>query len=143
MTGPSPGIPLEQQPSAALERMNIYAEARGEGVVGMAGVWHVVNRRSAQRDTSRAEEVLRAKQFSWTMDAACIKRALTAYRDDPVSWAIVDAVCALGEAGLLADPTFGADHYYNPATVSPAWGRGSAGWHETAVIGRHVFGRCA
>lgn len=143
MTGPTPGIPLAQQPAGAIERMNVYAEAQGEGVVGMAGVWHVVNTRSSRRDTTRAEEVLRDKQFSWVANSAAARRAVSASRDDPVVWALVDAVCTLGEAGLLRDPTGGADHYYNAALATPPWGRGSDGWHETWVHGRHVFGRCA
>lgn len=143
MTGPSPGLPLEQQPGPVVERMNLWAEARGEGPVGMAAVWRVVEHRAGRRLTRRADEVLRRKQFSWTSEPDTVRRALLAYRDDPVHWAIADAVCALGEAGLLGDPTNGATHYYNAALAAPAWGRGHPGWVETAVIGRHVFGRAA
>ena len=41
---------------------------------------------------------------------------------------------------LLTDPTHGATHYYNPASViaMPAW---AAGVTPTAKIGHHVFYR--
>lgn len=143
MTGPSPGIPLEQQPGPVIERCNLWAEARGEGPLGMAAVWHVVENRSGKRFTRRADEVMRRLQFSWTADPDTVHRALLAYRDDPVSWAAADTVATLCEAGLVADPTRGATHYYAPALADPPWGRRHPGWQETATIGGHVFGRAA
>ena len=139
--GPDPGIPLEQQPAPAIERMNLYAEARGEGPLGMLAVWHVVANRAARRDTTRAEEIMRPLQFSWTRPSdPNYRAALNGYKADPVLWGICDAICSLAEAGYTIDPTGGALNYYAPLLCSPAWGRGHEKWRETAVIGRHVFG---
>ena len=143
MTGPAPGLPLDQQPGPIVERCNLWAEARGEGALGQAAVWWVVENRAAHLLTRRSDEVLRRKQFSWTADPDTVRRALLAYRDDAVAWAAADTVATLCEAGIVADPTKGSTHYYNAALASPAWGRGHPGWVELVTIGRHVFGRAA
>lgn len=143
MTGPVPGLPLEQQPGPVISRLNLYAEAQGEGAVGMVGVWWVVEHRAAKRMTRRQDEVLRPAQFSWTADAKATRRAICAHRDDPVVWAVCDTVATLCEAGLVADPTKGATHYYAFGLCHPAWGEGHPGWVETWRHGGHVFGRAA
>ncbi len=38
MTAPAAGLPLDQQPGPVVERMNLWAEARGEGPLGMAAL---------------------------------------------------------------------------------------------------------
>jgi len=145
MSGPITGLPLEQQPADVLVRMCLWAEARGEGPLGMLAVWHVLQNRATQRDSTRGEEVLRPHQFSWTNPAdPNYHKALTAYRDSPVTWAIADAVAALSERGLTRDPTNGADHYLNRSALDhqPSWSLPENGWHKTVQIGKHEFGRC-
>lgn len=44
-------------------------------------------------------------------------------------------------SGNYVDPTFGADHYYDPDTANPPWGRRDrGGWTDLAEFGGHVFG---
>ena len=136
----------------------MYAEARGEGSVGMRAVGHVVMNRANRRQTFAKTEILRAKQFSW-VDVS-----------DPNFWAVLSLlgagfgaaaglppqwVQALRFAGMLlkgtgpADPTNGADHYANlplirkqrdgklPRWITRALKRGE----DTCVIGHHTFFR--
>ena len=145
MTGPSPGIPLEQQPGPVVERMNLYAEARGEGPLGMVGVWWVVEHRAGKHMTRRADEVLRHAQFSWTADPQATRKALNAHRDDPINWAVCDTICTLCELGVVSDPTGNATHYLNRDAChpEPSWSQPENGWVQTWRHGKHEFGRAA
>lgn len=144
MTRPVPGLTAAEQPEKALLRMVLWAEARGEGPVGVLAVWWVIATRAARQKKSKREIMLARRQFS-CLNATDPQgpKMVTADMDDQRGWAMVDAVATLAEAGYTSDPTLGATHYYNPAVASPAWGRGHPQWVETAVIGRHVFGRAA
>jgi N-acetylmuramoyl-L-alanine amidase len=124
--------------------MCLWAEARGEGPRGMLAVWWVLRNRAVRLTDSMKEEVLRPRQFSsFNADDPNRPLLLVACNTDPASWGAVDAVATLAEREDTLDPTNGATHYYNPAVCSPAWGRGSPGWKEHIVIGRHVFGVAA
>jgi N-acetylmuramoyl-L-alanine amidase len=142
MRTPLVGVPLEDQPEEIVSRMGVWGEARGESAKGKAAVWWVVRNRAVRADTSIREQWLRPLQFScFNANDPNRSAMLQAHSNSPAAWAACDAVCELCEAGLLDDPTHGATHYYRPDVCSPVWGRGHDGWHETAVIGHHVFGR--
>lgn len=142
MKRPVPGLTIEQQPEAVLLRMAVWAEARGEPIVGQLAVAWVIVNRARSRGTSESAEILKPLQFS-SFNPLDPNRAmmLTAHLRQEVSWAVADAVCEMLESGHTIDPTSGADHYYAHKQVQPSWGRGNPRWIETAVIGAHVFGR--
>jgi spore germination cell wall hydrolase CwlJ-like protein len=123
--------------------MCLWAEARGEIAVGRLAIMWVIANRALAKGISAAAVILHPLQFSsFNLTDANRHKMLTAWQDDPAGWGAVDGICELFEAGFTRDPTNGADHYYNPETVQPSWGRGNHFWNETAVIGRHVFGKC-
>lgn len=142
---PAPGLPIEQQSEAIVARMLAYGEARGEGGIGMLAVLHVVHNRALHADTSFKYEALKKWQFSTFNDNDPNRdKLLTAYATEPASWAVVDAICAVFEAGYTTDPTKGARHYFvenmpNP----PKWGPGHPDWIDTVILGRHRFGIAA
>jgi spore germination cell wall hydrolase CwlJ-like protein len=138
---PVPGLTIEEQPGDVLVRLCMWAEARGEPVLGRLAVWWVVSNRSDRRDETPKEVVLARNQFSWTRsDDPNRSQVLDAWKHDPNGWLAVDVISSLAESGYTTDPTSGATEYYNPALSSPSWGRGSPGWKEHTVIGHHVFG---
>lgn len=142
MAHPIPGLQLEDQPEGFLMPAVLWGEARGEPALGKLAVLWVIKNRAARRSTSMKEEILRPLQFSsFNPGDPNRPRLLAAPGLDPRGWAACEAVAELFP--YTNDPTNGADHYYNPSVASPKWGRGSAGWHETATIGAHVFGTAA
>jgi spore germination cell wall hydrolase CwlJ-like protein len=110
---------------------NIYREARGEPVMGQVAVAHVTltRARSAHYPDTICGVVHDPHQFSWTRE-----RNLPAKRYEP--WAGAVEIAAHVYAGFVADPTLGADHYYAPAKVEPAW---AAELQQTAMIENHRF----
>lgn len=144
MIKPVPGLAIEQQPSSVLSRMLLYGEARNQPAIGALAVLSVVYNRASQSGKTVRDEILKPWQFS-SFNQNDPNRALLldAWKTDPVSWSRADAICELYEEHATPDPTKGATHYYNPSVVQPAWGRGSSGWTELAVIDDHVFGRAA
>jgi len=141
MRRPIPGIPIEQQPVDILERMCLWAEARGEDALGRLAILKVIRTRALEQNVSAATVILRPRAFS-SFNATDKNRPklLSAWQDDPAGWGAVDAICEL--ANNVVDPTGGANHYYNPDIATPIWGRGHQDWQETWVHGHHVFGRC-
>jgi len=133
----SPGV-------VALLGALIAGEARGEPVAGQVAVaWVVRNRvaRGGRRWPSTYDAVmLQPWQFStfnpiagdqW--DAARTIPARLAVTTD-AHMLIARAVVA----GILPDPTAGADHYFNPSLVMPSW---SDSMTTTGTIGGHLFKR--
>ena len=142
---PAPGIAIEQQSEPALLRMCIWAEARGESVVGRLAVAWVLRNRALFRETSIKTEILRPWQFSsFNANDPNRGKMLTAWVDDPKGWVAVDVIAELFEQKATIDPTKGASHYYVTAMADPPkWGRGHPLWEETVEIGAHVFGKTA
>ena len=144
MTRPVPGLAIEQQPEAVVRRMLAYGEARSEGPRGVLAVVTVLQARGRRWKRTDRHEALRPLQFScFNDDDPNRAKLLTAFKDDPQTWAMVDAVCTLFEQGCTLDPTLGADHYYVEGQVAPPWGAGHPGWKDHGKIGRHRFGVAA
>ena len=145
MTRPIPGVSVEDQPESVILRMVLYGESRGESALGKLAVLWVIHNRALKADTTLKVQVLKPWQFSsFNENDPNRAKLLTAWKDDPHAWKDCDAVAQIFEARMTKDPTDGATHYYvvdmdNP----PKWGRGHPGWHETALLGRHVFGNAA
>ena len=138
---PIPGIQLEDQPEDFLIPACVWDEARGEHTLGMIAVWNVIQTRARESGLTAKQVILRAKAFSG-FNAGAKDRIwmLLAWQQDPTGWKYVEQAIAL--AKTTGDPTFGSNHYYNPALATPLWGRGSPHWEEHVVIGHQVFGRC-
>jgi N-acetylmuramoyl-L-alanine amidase len=120
----------------------IYGEARGEGKVGMEAVASVILNRASNpnRWPNDVRDVcLERKQFScWNLTDPNREKLLTVTaKDSGFRLALDTAERAV--AGLLDDPTGGADHYHEKSII-PGWVKGQT---PTAKIGRHVFYRLA
>lgn len=139
---PAPGIPLEQQPEAALKPMCLWGEARGVSNFARLCILWVIRNRARQKGTTMKEEILRPKQFSsFNHDDPNMPKLLIAPTLEPAAWAACEAVCDLLD--FTRDPTGGATHYYvfdGPGAVAPSWGRGNARWKELLISDRMVFG---
>lgn len=108
----------------------VYHEARGESITGQSAVAHsILNRVALKRfpDTP-CEVVYQPAQFSYIETANPDTTSPAWY------YAIESAVFAY--VGITADPTNGADHYYNPAKASPKW---ASKMIKLASIGQHEF----
>lgn len=117
----------------------IWAEARGEGRLGMAAVGCVIrNRADHPRWWGRdLVSVCRApSQFScWNADDPQRPRLLAVTAAD-AAFASALALAAAVVDRSQPDLTGGADSYANLAVCHPAWARGRV---PTAVIGAHSF----
>jgi N-acetylmuramoyl-L-alanine amidase len=130
--------------------LNVYHEARGEGVKGKLAVAHVtLNRVNHTRYPDnvcgvvyqartainhRGEEVPRRDkcQFSWYCDG----RDDTPHDDTMWQRSVNLAVRVL--LGLTDDPTRGATHYFNPNKVDPYW---KDSYQHVVDVGNHKFYR--
>ncbi len=109
----------------------IYFEARGEPVDGKVGVGQVIMNRALKRGISVREVIRQDKQFSW----------YNGHREPPIRnyRAFINSMRAAGVTmikRMSGDNLHGANHYYNPAKVSPSW---APGMHFVIEIGRHRF----
>lgn len=141
MIRPDAALPIERQSEAVLTRMCLWAEARGEGPIGMLAVRYVIGNRRVKTGKSTNDLILAPLQFSsFNKDDPNREKLMDAPHLEPEAWGMADAVCSLYEKVLTVDPTHGALNYYAPKVVNPKWGRGNPRWRETAEIGNHVFG---
>lgn len=124
-------------------RLCLWGEARGEQAEGQLAVAWVIKNRADKQGNSIKEVILAPWQFSsFNHDDPNRDKMLSAHQFDPTGWARINAVCDLFESGYTIDPTKGATHYYVERMPNPPkWGRGHPTWDETAVVGRHVFGK--
>ena len=110
--------------------LNVYYEARGEGVSGKAAVAHVtLNRLKDERwPKTLSEVILQPGQFSWTRKPPQIedREALKA--------SIMVAAKALN--GTLRDRTGGALYFHAARLGEPDWTQGLT---RIAQIGSHTF----
>lgn len=110
--------------------LNVYYEARGEGLAGKAAVANVtLNRLRDQRwPETLAEVILQPGQFSWTRKPARI-----------ADWEALRAsvvVAAKALSGTLRDRTGGALYFHAARLGEPDWTRGLT---RLARIGAHTF----
>lgn len=124
--------------------LNMYHEARGEGLDGKLAVAHVTMNRVGHRSfpntvcgvvyqgyTDSYGNPLRNRcHFSWYCDGKSDTPR------DTVMWERTQDIALAVLAGRTTDPTQGATHYYNPHKVTPYW-RDS--FTQVAVVGDHVF----
>jgi len=109
--------------------LNIYHEARGEGVVGQKAVAHVTLNRAIERDMSIKDVVLEPKQFSWTFEK-------TTYLPDDLD-SFFNCVAVATHAANEDDFTGGSTHYH-ALSVQPYW---ASSLEEIGNIGNHKFYR--
>ena len=118
--------------------LNIYHEARGEGIEGWLAVAFVtVNRKHSERfPNSICEVVYDSYQFSWTHDDIPDKPMLKKYADRK-AWEYIQwfAKGFLENYENIVDPTEGS-LYYHSHRVEPYW---SEYFTKVAVIGNHIF----
>jgi len=125
--------------------LNVYHEARGESLIGQAGVAHVtLNRVKDERYSSTICKVVKKRenkkpmndrfrcQFSWFCDG---KSDRTPEKD---AYKVGYAVSALAILGMVPDVTNGATHYYNYTLSTPRWGQL---YTHTATLGQHRYVR--
>lgn len=141
---PMAGKDLEDQPDALLFRICLWAEARGEGAIGILAVAHVILNRMKLHGLPARDVILKPSQFS-SFNANDPNRAklLTAHEREPVAWGQCDAIARLALLDLTEDPTTGATHYLTRAlykSAPPSWAKPDHGWKELTTIGSHVFG---
>ena len=109
--------------------LNIYHEARGEGLDGMMAVANVtMNRvRSSRYPASVCKVVYQPKQFSWTLDTT-----LTPVLHFPPE---IMRIASLAVTGNLVDITRGATHFH-ATRIQPYW---ASSKRKTVTIRNHVF----
>ncbi|WP_163832032.1 cell wall hydrolase [Spartinivicinus ruber] len=111
--------------------LNIYHEARGEGLIGMLAVGEVtLNRVNDKRwPSSICAVVYQEKQFSWTHDKLpdAMKEPESAYLSHLVAKELL--------AGTKLNLTKGATHYH-ANYVRPYWAESLI---RTTTINNHIF----
>ncbi len=110
--------------------LNIYYEARGEGVSGKAAVAHVtLNRMKDGRWPGTLTGVIfQPGQFSWTRKPGKI--------EDPEALKASVMVAAKALMGTLRDRTGGALYFHGARLGDPDWTQGLT---RVAQIGAHTF----
>ena len=135
----------QQKTDREIVAATIWAEARGEGIVGMAAVAAVIQNRADgiyKRYGSTYRNVcLKPWQFScWNIykdgtkdpNLDLILRGPTGNR-----WHYAQAITDLVFEKLMGDPTGGATHYHTP-DVNPSWAS-SPQMRFLRQIGNHKF----
>lgn len=105
------GLDLDRKEAFCMTQ-NLYHEARNQPEAGIIAVAMVTLRLSEQYD-SICDTVFSGK-FSWTLNPHPVL--------EPKAWRDVAEIAVFSMAGFFTvDYSRGADHYYNPAVVSPPW----------------------
>lgn len=108
----------------------IWAESRGEPLIGQIAVGHVVFNRMMVNDKTACQVVKEKGQFSWTKDSAERARAFAkSVNFIPLATLILN--------GDIEDPTKGAT-YFHLASIRPRW---TKGLEKTKRIKNHIFWR--
>lgn len=110
--------------------LNVYYEARGEGISGKSAVAHVtLNRLKDDRfPRSLSAVIMQPGQFSWTRNPPKIE-----------DWEALKAsvvVAAKAMSGKLKDRTGGALYFHAARLGDPDWAQGLT---KLAQIGSHTF----
>lgn len=101
--------------------LNVYFEARGEGLRGKMDIVHVVHNRSEIRKQTVVEVITASKQFSWVNKDASVQRLVN---NTSLVYDMIKCVKAvyLAEAERIRGENRGMiDHYFNPNKVMPKW----------------------
>lgn len=116
----------------------LWAEARGEGVLGMAAVAAVIVNRAAKGGWWGGDiksVCLKPYQFSCWNENDPNRKLLLRVGDEDRHFAAAKTIAELAVGKALADTTDGATHYHTKR-VSPSW---SAGKTPCRVLGNHQF----
>lgn len=140
----------EQQKPKPLEELDylaltIWAEARGEGTLGMQNVGHVIRNRVESGKfggPTYQGVVTKPKQFScWNPRDPNRKNLTIEFVEGmkpgtPDQRAMVQAYAIARQVmNRAADPTAGATHYHTKK-VNPVWAQNL---RKIAVVGNHIF----
>ena len=106
---------------------NLYHEARGEGMLGLAAVASVVMNRAMATGKDVCDVVYKYKQFSWTQKPKPI-----ASKDNLHN---IFVVAGKALSGQLTDVTQGATHYH-ATHVKPKWAKAM---RKVVIINNHIF----
>jgi spore germination cell wall hydrolase CwlJ-like protein len=114
---------------------NAYAEARGEGYVGMVAVTNVVTNRVKDPEFPKTyyEVITQPKQFSWLNSTNSI------VIEDEHSWAMAQKVASLALEGKLPDYSNGARFYANVKKVDIKRHQWVAKYTVLNKVGNHTF----
>ena len=115
--------------------VNAYAEARGEGYVGMVAVTNVVVNRVKDPEFPKTyyEVITQPKQFSWLNNTKSI------VIDDERSWAMANDIASLALKGKLPDYSNGARFYANVNKVDPKRHEWVTKYTVLNKVGNHTF----
>lgn len=137
------GVPTELDVLAR----TIWAEARGEGYVGMQAVANVIMRRWRMRQEGRGypsfgpvkatvrQICLAPNQFSAWREGDPNRSAALAVTPANMMFYVAQQIATKALFGHLDDVTYSADHYHTKA-VKPSWAVAS---RVTTEVGAHVF----
>jgi len=153
---PPPGIEPTHWPADTVVAATLWGEARGEGLIGMLAVCHVIhNRVKTGRSlwSSLTKVCLQPWQFScWNVNDPNSAKLHEPQKHEPNGWLKARVASALVRDALCEDFTAGATHY----STKNLWGVprdvNHPRWHDVAEIeagrtvktfalGNHVFGR--
>jgi spore germination cell wall hydrolase CwlJ-like protein len=119
--------------------LTMWREARGEGVIGMRAVGHVIkNRVDATHLPDKWDDIM-TKKWQFSSLTATGDSQLVAWPNSPDP--IFEEAMNLADSiftNMDADITAGATHYFNPGVVLPTW---AASMTKIASIGHHDFYR--
>jgi len=107
--------------------LNIYHEARGEGIIGMQAVALVTRNRARVTNKDICEVVYRPNQFSWTIYNSRVK--------DPKSFRLAQQVAIDVLEGRVSDITAGST-FFHTTSINPYWANK---FIYRKTIGNHKF----
>lgn len=135
---------LDDRTDLEIVSATVWAEARNQGVIGMAAVAATIGNRVKAATWYGADwrgVCLRKWQFScWNVYQDGTRDAnlnLILHGPTGKEWDQAQAIAEIAMAGLLGDPTGGATHYHTEE-VSPTWA-GSPKMIALKKIGAHSF----
>jgi N-acetylmuramoyl-L-alanine amidase len=122
--------------------LNLYHEARSEGILGQYAVAAVTMNRAGDDPAKVCDVVLKPRQFSWTTGKIVRTRAgwrlkASGVPTDEFAWMIATRIAQNTLAGNKIDMTHGAT-FYHAVYVRPAWRRH---FERVLTIGNHIFYR--
>lgn len=153
---PPPGVEPGYWPADTLIAATAWGEARGEGLVGMLAVCHVIhNRMESGRSlwSSPAKVCLQPWQFScWNINDPNSAKLHDPQKWEPNGWLRAQVASALVRDKISEDITGGATHYCTKNLWLAARDVNHPKWHDMAEIasgrtvktfewGHHVFAK--
>jgi N-acetylmuramoyl-L-alanine amidase len=125
----------------------VWKEARGEGLVGMRAVAHVIKNRVANKDfPNDIHSVVYQKNQFTSMSVPTDKEFNLMPASNDIAFQTFKQFVPGVLDGSDEDPTLGACYYRNPRTATSGWfqrviANDSLNHPKTVTIGRHDFYR--